>query len=315
VADISRADALALINQQNMNEIWQNAAVYSAALRSFRQVPMSTKQAKLRVVDALPTAFWVTGDSGRKQTSDMAWANKFLEVEELAVIVPIPDAVLEDTDADLWGEVRPRTAEAIGFKIDQAVFFGTDKPASWPNSLEDGARAAGNVYLESTAGDIVEDINQTLAIVEDDGFDPDVMFARKRLRTTLRGLRDSTGQPVLVSFAPGGTMNRRTWEVYDVPLETVDNGAWVDPSGGPPSTAGARLITGSRRHAIIGMRSDITFEFSNEATLTDGAGAVVMSLWEQDMTAMRVRIRLAFQVADPTTIQGGSGAYPFAILA
>lgn len=307
MADISRAEALALINQQNMGEVWQQAAATSAALRTFRTVRMSAKQARMPVIDALPTAAFVNGDTGTKATTQQVWVSKMLEVEEIACIVPIPENVFDDTELNIWDEVRPRIAEAVGAALDGAVFFGTNKPASWPDSLEDGARAAGNLYSEATAGDIVEDINQTIALVELDGFDPNVIYSRRRLRARLRGLRDTTGQPI---YSTSLSSDGRTQEVYDIQLEWVLNGAWVEPAG----ANGAHLIVGDRNMAILGLRQDMTFKILTEATLTDGAGNVVFSLAEQDMIALRCKMRVAFQVADPTTIEGGASAYPFAVL-
>ena len=90
-------------------------------------------------------AYFVNGDTGLKQTSDMKWDNLYLNAEELAVLVPIPDMVFDDADYDLWSLLKPQITEAMGAKIDDAVLFGTGKPTLWPDGILVAATAAGNV--------------------------------------------------------------------------------------------------------------------------------------------------------------------------
>lgn len=315
MAEITRANALALINQQNLNEIWEGAAADSAALRTFRRIPMSSKQARMPVIDALPTAGFLAGDTSgtrRKTTSNVVWASKTLEAEEIAVIVPIPENVFDDSSFNVWDSVRPRITEAVGAALDGAVFFGINKPSSWPLDINAGARAAANVYNPATAGDLAEDLNQTMAIVEQDGFDPNVFYSNVPKRAALRGLRDSQNRPIYVAgIRDGGPVD----QVWGVEIAWVKNGSWVnDDSVTPFSGAGADYIVGDRNMAILGTRQDISFTILTEATLTDGAGNVLVSLAEEDMLALRCKMRVAFQVADPTTILGGASAYPFAVL-
>src|SRR5690606_7674960 len=138
---------------------------------------------------------------GLKRTSAAAWANKYINAAELAVIVPIPENVLDDADYDIWGEVQPRIVEAFGVAFDQAVLYGTNKPADWPNAILAGATAAGHVVtMGAVAGnDLYDDIlgeDGVVAKVEEDGYLVTGHVAALTLRAKLRGLRDTTGQPI-----------------------------------------------------------------------------------------------------------------------
>src|SRR4051812_46238250 len=119
----TRTDGAALIPEDVAAGIIQGLPATSAALRTFRQVRMTRAQQRMPVLSALPTAYWVDGssDTGLKQTTEMAWANNYLDVRELAVIFPIPIAFLDDSDFPIWDEVRPRIVEAFGQKLDAAT--------------------------------------------------------------------------------------------------------------------------------------------------------------------------------------------------
>lgn len=309
MADINRTDAAALLARQDINEIIAEARANSAALATFRTVPMSAATARMPVLSALPTAGFVTeaaDATGVKPTAKVQWANRELIAEEIAVIVPVHENVFDDSAFNIWDTVRPLIAEEFGRVLDAAVFFGTNKPASWPDSLEDGARVAGNVRSGAATGDLAEDVNQVWALVEADGYDVNINYAARSLRAKLRGLRDANGQPIyLDNFRSGDGVAAAT--IYGSEVFYVTNGAWQPATAGTPNT-GADLIAGDRTKAILGVRQDMTFKLLDQATVGG------LNLAERDMIALRVKMRVAFQVANSTTREGGTGAYPFAIL-
>ena len=115
-----------MIPEPVTREIFQGVVEQSAVLRVGRKLPnMASKTQTINVLDMLPIAYWVDGDMGFKQTAAQAWEKKKLHAEELAVIIPIPEAVLADTNYDIWAEVKPRIVEAMGRRVDEAILFGT----------------------------------------------------------------------------------------------------------------------------------------------------------------------------------------------
>jgi hypothetical protein len=175
--NLSRTNVQAQIPEVVSNDLLAGLTNQSAALSLFRQTRMATNQTRMPVLSALPTAYFVNGDTGLKQTTEVAWANKFLNVEELAAIVPIPEAVLDDAGFDVWGAVTPLLTDAIARTIDAAVFFGTNKPASWGGAIVTDATTAGNVVNRSVGtprtdkAGLAGYFSDALAQVEGDGFD------------------------------------------------------------------------------------------------------------------------------------------------
>ena len=92
---IDRTGAASLIPEENAREIIQGVVSQSAVLQRGRKLPnMSSKTYKMPVLDMLPIAYFVDGDTGQKKTTKQAWDKKIITAEEIAVIVPIPEAVL-----------------------------------------------------------------------------------------------------------------------------------------------------------------------------------------------------------------------------
>ena len=126
-------------------QILQEMPTQSAILQRSRRVQLATKTQRQPVLDVLPVAYFVGGgDTGMKQTSSLDWKNVDLITEELACIVPIPEAYLDDAQVPIWDEVRPRLTEALGKLVDAACLFGVDRPATWSTDIYTAAVAAGN---------------------------------------------------------------------------------------------------------------------------------------------------------------------------
>ena len=96
---IERDNLAGLIPEPVSREIFQGVVESSSVLKVGRRLPNMTSQTQsINVLDMLPIAYWVNGDMGFKQTAAQAWEKKTLHAGELAVIVPIPEAVLADSN-------------------------------------------------------------------------------------------------------------------------------------------------------------------------------------------------------------------------
>ena len=307
----------------------------SAALQLFPHRTMSRMQQRLPVVSALPSAYWVAGDTGLKQTTAVQWANKWLVAEEMAVIVPIPEKLLDDVDYDLWDEIKPLLEEAIAIALDEAVFFGVGKPASWPTAIVPAAIAAGNSVVRGTSSvDIADDLNNVMTTVEVDGYAPSGWWLRPQFKASLRGLRDANKDFLFLPEGPsnygvanndalavsrsgrtaaGGT---RTGMIFGEPAYI----SYAGLSGFATATAGqatqVEAVTGDFSQGILGVRQDLTFKMLDQSVIQDNTGAIIYNLAQQDLVAMRVTCRYAFQVPNPVNrIRPTEGQrYPFGVL-
>lgn len=290
---VSRTDAAALIPEEVSRDMIRRATDDSASLQLMRRVPVSRAQVRFPVLSALPVAYFVNGDTGVKQTTEVNWTNKYLNIEEIATIMPVPDNVLADVEINVWDEAMPYLVEAFYRALDAAVFFGTNAPASWPTNISAAALAAGNTFTEaSTAvqGGMFGDIDAALALLEADGFDMDGIVASRTLRGRLRTSRNSQGDRLDGDRVNGG-------------LDQLDGTRIVYPMRGLfPAGGGAgtnvRAFLGDWSQFVIGIRQDITMKILDQAVITDNTNAIIYNLPQQDMTAIRLTFRVGWQVAN-----------------
>lgn len=296
MANITRTDVDSLIETQVANEIFEGVIKDSKALSMFRRLPnMTSDKTKLRVLDSLPVAYFVdeSTNNGRKNTTKMAWDKKFINAAELAVIVPIKENVLNDSSIDIWAEVRPRIVEAFAKKIDNAMFFGVDKPTDWRKGLVPSVIDAGAEVTET--GKLYSDINDVMTKVEESGYEVNGILGGVGLKGKFRMMTDTTGQPL------------NTTEIGSIRRAFMDNGVW--------DKSKSTLIAGDFSQAVYAIRQDVTYKILDQAVIQDTDGSILYNLAQDDMVALRVVMRLGWEIPNPVNALNGTEArFPFASL-
>lgn len=304
----ARTDLSGLIPEPVTREIIQGVTEGSAVLQMGRRLPnMTSKTQTMNVLDMLPTAYFVNGDTGMKQTTKMKWDKKKIVAEEIAVIVPIPEAVLDDADYDIWGEVRPRLVEAFGKVIDGAILFGTNKPTSWRDSILETCTKAGSVVAATPY--IYDDLlaeGGVIAKVEESGYLVNGIMSAIQMRAKLRGLKDKGGSPIFKTDMQGATPY------------ALDGSPMYFPRNGAFDASKALMIAGDWSELVYSIRQDITFKIFDQGVVQDPSdNSIVYNLMQNDMVALRAVMRLGWEIPNPKTAYNDtlSKYCPFAVYA
>lgn len=300
---ISRTDAAALIPVETATEIITHVAEMNPLLQLAKRLPnMSSAQKRTPVLSALATAYFVTGDIGLKQTTEVNWANRFIDAEEIAVIVPIPEAVLDDSSYDVWGAIRPQIEEAVSVAISNALLYGTNIPASWTTNLGGAglfaiATAAGHVMSLAAYADLYEavlgesgaGVDGAYMAVEADGYMITGNIAHPSMRGLIRNTRDLNGNPIFKDNQLDGT------PIYF-------------PTDGTVNAATSLMFSGQWSQLVYAMRQDITYKILDQAVIQDNTGTIIYNLAQQDMVAMRAVIRLGAALPNPINRMNANAA-------
>ena len=298
---ISRTDAAALIPEEVSSQILEGVVELNPAMRMARRLPnMARGQLRQPVVSSLATAYFVSGATGLKQTTEMSWENKYVDAEEIAAIVPIPQSALDDADYDIWAQVRPELERAFSVCISGALLYGTNIPATWTTNL--GAAglvavcdAASQTISLASYADLYEAVLGETAggtaglfmLPEADGFGVTGSIAHISMKGKLRNCRDSNGNPIFKT------------SMQDPTRYELDGAPIYFPTDGSIAAATSLMVSGQWDQLVYAMRQDITYKLLTEAVIQDATGAIVYNLAQQDMVALRAVMRLGFALPNP----------------
>jgi HK97 family phage major capsid protein len=303
---IDRQGAVAMMPEEVAYNLIKDLNNESVVLQAFTQIPVTRGQVRMPVLSALPMAYFTGADTGLKQTTQMDWKSKYLNVEEIACFVPISEAVLEDVDVDVWAEVEPKLKNAIARTLDAAVLFGEGAPGTWPTNIAAGIKQAGNAVVRGASGasegGIANDISKAIGAMEEDGFAHDYVAAAVSIRGKLRNARDTLGQHLPEVNAQ---------EAYGAPISYPARGLW--PVGASPGhEEKPEMIFLEKEQFIVGVRSDIDLTIMDQAVLQDAEGNIVYNLAQQDLVALRARFRVGWQVSNQITYDNTNDATRYA---
>jgi HK97 family phage major capsid protein len=216
--------------------------------------------------------------------------------------------VVEDVAAsgnNLTQEMRPYIAEAAGRTLDQAIYFGTNKPTEWstiPAIITSCAAVSGtagpnnpngnNTYPTGTntakQGGLAADCNRAMRILASEGYRPSAFAARSTFEFDLDNARDDTGQKLL-DLSKGTYMGR--------PIAFGGDG--VFPA---EDTGVAQMFAYDASKFLLGIRKDMEFEVFTQGVIHDPSdGTVLYNLMTQRGIVVRLVMRVGFAVANPVT--------------
>lgn len=265
----------------------------SVVLQNARRVPMPAHATKFPVLQETVKAHFLNPDGdeknldiSRKPISKIRMGGKVITAEEIAVIVPISDAVRDDSLYDLDDVVFSAVSSAMAEAVDNAVIWGVEKPRTFDKSLYTGATDANN-FVTGTA-DLATDIAKVSQLLNRQGVQPNGFIGSPGAQWDLVNLRASgSGVPI---YSPSLVANQPN-SLYGYPVNEVTNGTW-DPSK-------ANIFAVDWDKVLIGTRQDITIEVFREGSIHDPVtGEFLYSLMQQDLHAVRAVMRIGYAVLD-----------------
>lgn len=297
-------------------QIIQGVRGRSKALELGRRLPdMRGKTYKLNVLNALAVAGWVANtqttpnaegkEINRKPISIVAWEGVNLEAETIACIVPISEETLADTE-DFGVAVIPTISDEVvaAFQkvIDATAFFGVGSPWTGFSGVVAGATAAGAVVTWNGQGStFYQAVSDAMGYVEDSGFIPTAILGAPSLRSAFRN-----------SITALGVVAADQGEVGALPRH-------IDMTGGFDSST-AFAVVGDFGYLVYSFREEMSMKLLTEAEIDDpDTGEKLYNLAQQDMLALRFKMRLAMALPNPVNRVGlnlpeGQSAYPFAVI-
>jgi len=261
-----------------LKEFMKNSAVTQLA----KYEPMTKPKKKFTYLAEGPGAYWVS-ETERIQTSKATWLTAEMETKKLAVILPVSKEFYRYTVPAFFNEIRPAIAEAFYIAFDQAALFGVNSPFKAGTSVFDRITTAGNTVQIESLGSLYDELNGVIGLIEDGDGDPNGFTTIKKFRQKLRGVKDTTGNPIFNDARQGVTS-----QVLGLPIGYADAKSWDQTK--------AHVLAGDWKYARYGILQNIEYKISEDATLTtitDVQGNP-FNLFERDMFALRATMHVGF---------------------
>jgi HK97 family phage major capsid protein len=229
-----------------------------------------------------PGAYWV-GEGEKIQTDKATWLNAKMVSKKLGVIIPVSKEFLRYSVKDFFAQMRPAIAEAFAVKFDQAALYGINSPFGTGVSVFEKANGAGNTVALNSIGNLYDELNGVIALVEDADKDVDGFTTTRRFRQKLRGTKDNNDLPIF-NDATGGA----TQQALGLPIGYVDSKSW--------DYTKALLLAADWDMTRYGIPQGMEYKISEDATLTTIAdeNGDPINLFERDMFALRVTQQVGF---------------------
>ncbi len=287
--DINRGTTNVALPQEVSAEIWAKVLEESAFMQLARKIAIPGPGVTVQTITGEPVADWVD-ETAAKPVGTHTFGKKVIKPYKLAVIEPFSNEFRRDKAA-LYSECVNRLPKALGKKFDSTI-MGTTAPGTGFDVLGSCSAVSLIPGANSTVYDQFLAVDSAIAAA--DGIMNGIALAPQG-KSKVLGAVDGVGHPL---FTPGVGSNT-VGNILGAPV-AVNKGVYVAGAAGSPGTPAIVGIAGDFEDAVWGSVEGIQMAVSDQATLTIGSGqdAQTVSLWQNNMFAVRFEIEVAFAVKD-----------------
>ena len=298
--DVSRQTSNVALPADVSQEIWSNAVGESAFMQLARQIRIPGTGTTIQTITGEPSANWVA-ETNAKPVSAHTFGKKAITPYKLAVIEAFSTEFLRDKNA-LYDECVRRLPAALGKKFDSTI-MGTTAPGSGFDVL--GTGVAKQTILSASGHTVYSRfVDADAAISAADGILNAIALAPQG-KSIVLGAEDTTGHPIFTAGVGSNTVG----SILGADV-TVNKGVYVAgaATGSVPATVG---VAGDFTGVLWGSVEGVQMSVSDQATIVDGSSNTI-SLWQNNMVAVRFEIEVAFAVMDKSQLVLLTGAVPSA---
>lgn len=298
--DISRQTSNVALPADVSQEIWSNAVGESAFMQLARKIRIPGTGTTIQTITGEPTANWVA-ETNAKPVSAHTFGKHAITPYKLAVIEAFSTEFLRDKNA-LYDECVRRLPAALGKKFDSTI-MGTNAPGSGFDVLGTGVTKQ---TILSASGHTVYSrfVDADAAISANDGILNAIALAPQG-KSIVLGAEDTTGHPIFTAGVGSNTVG----SILGANV-AVNKGVYVAgaATGSVPAIVG---VAGDFTGVLWGSVEGVQMSVSDQATIVDGSSNTI-SLWQNNMVAVRFEIEVAFAVMDKSQLVLLTGAVPSA---
>lgn len=260
------------------NEIMAKTVEGSTIMQLARQVALPGRGLSIPVIVSDPVAEWV-GETANKPVSNAVLSTKVLRPYKIAVIETVSKEFARDAAA-LYEELVRRLPSALAKVFDATVIGKTTVPGTDFDALGSVAGVNLNDATLKAYGALVS----ADTAIGTAGYTANGIAVAPAGKGILLSATDTTGRPI---FNP----------VSDDGLGTILGQKVVVGSGVDDSANDVVGIMGDWTKAVYGTVNNVEVSFSEDATLTVGSGASAqtLSMFQQNMIAVRAEIEVGFR--------------------
>ena len=258
-------------NELILKEVMEGSKVMQLA----KYEEMDEKEKEFQYFAKGPGAYWV-GEGEKIQTSKAQWLTCKMVAKKLGVIIPCSREFLHYKMSDFFEEMRPRIAEAMYQKFDNAALLNMENP--FPQSLEESATSAGHTVSGGITYDNILAMEDALS---EEDYDINAFVSTKKNRSTLRNVHKIENGVVVESL-------------YDRSNDTLDGYPVVNLK----ALEKGNLYAGDFDYMYYGIPYAMSYKVDESAQLStiENADGTPVNLFEQELVALRVTMDVAFMI-------------------